>query len=190
MMHDSPVSNEQSSVHGAPLTHRDRLRSPETLTLAALLIASALSLLFLGALVAEPKALFGRSLSAIPPSLFPMLVLSALVVLSAIALILQLRGMVPDEGIPMSAQQWARAAALFGIMLLYALIMTSVGFLISTIIAVSLISLLMGARSVLQIAAVAITGPVLLYLASTRLLAVSLPELDVIESIYAAIPGL
>ncbi len=190
MMHDSPVSNERPSVHGAPLTHRDRLRSPETLTLAALLIASALSLLCLGSLVAEPKALFGRSLSAIPPSLFPMLVLTALALLSAIALVLQLRGMVPDEGAPLSVPDSPRATALFGIMLLYALILTQIGFLISTIVAVSLISLLMGARSIPQIAAVAILGPVLLYLAATRLLAVSLPELDVVETIYAAIPGL
>lgn len=189
-MYDSPVSDEQPSVRGGPLLPRKRLRSPETLTIAALMIASCLSLLCLGSLVAEPKVLFGRSLSAISPSLFPMLVLTALAVLSVIALVLQLRGLSDDEGGSMSATEWARATSLFGIMLLYALILSKVGFLISTIIAISLISRLMGARSVPQIAAVAIVGPVLLYLASTRLLAVSLPELDVVESIYAAIPGL
>lgn len=190
MMHDSPLTSERSSAQAAPLTYRDRLRSPETLTIVALLMASTLALLCLGSLVAEPKALFGRSLSAIPPSLFPMMVLTALALLSAIALVLQLRGMVPDDAVLTTVREWTRAAALFGIMLLYAVILTKAGFLFSTIIAVNLISLLMGARSVLQISLVAILGPVLLYLASTRLLAVSLPELDMIETIYAAIPGL
>jgi putative tricarboxylic transport membrane protein len=68
--------------------------------------------------------------------------------------------------------------------------MAPLGFLISTAIAMTLISIQMGSRSIVQIAAVAILGPVLLYLAATELLAVSLPELDAIELLYARILAL
>jgi putative tricarboxylic transport membrane protein len=40
-----------------------------------------------------------------------------------------------------------------------------------------------------QTAILSLTGPVLLYLAATRLLAVSLPELNVIELAYARMLG-
>ncbi|QPM90475.1 tripartite tricarboxylate transporter TctB family protein [Pseudooceanicola algae] len=190
MTPDQTASNDPHSAHRSPNNGRGRFRSPETLTMAALLIASVLSILFLGALVAEPKALFGRSLSAIAPSLFPTIVLTALAVLSALALYANLRGIAPEEDAPMTRDQWIRAATLFGIMLLYAMILTPFGFLISTIIAVALISMLMGATSVTQITLVSVIGPVLLYLAATRLLAVSLPELDQVEALYSLVPGL
>jgi putative tricarboxylic transport membrane protein len=74
-------------------------------------------------------------------------------------------------------------------MTLYALTMQPVGFLISSVTAVVLLSLHMGNRSVVQIALLALLGPVLLYLASTRLLAVSLPELNLIELGYARLLG-
>ncbi|KUP94518.1 tripartite tricarboxylate transporter TctB family protein [Tritonibacter horizontis] len=190
MIHHHHASSEPDALQDQAERSGGRFRSPETLTMLFLLVASVLSLVFLGALVAEPKALFGRALSAIPPSLFPAIVLTALTLLSALALFLNLRGIAPEEDAPMSVQQWARAAALFGIMLIYALILVEFGFLISTVIAVALISVLMGATSLPQIAVVSVSGPVLLYLAATRLLAVSLPELDLIEAIYANIPGL
>lgn len=44
--------------------------TPETVVLAVLLVLSLLGLAFMGSLVAAPKLLFGRSLSALAPSLF------------------------------------------------------------------------------------------------------------------------
>ena len=161
------------------------LRSPETLTIVALLIISVLSLIFMNVLVAEPKVLFGRSLSAIPPSLFPSITLAAMALMCAVALGLVATGTVAEQHVPMARAEWVRAIILFGIMTLYALTMAPFGFLISTAIATTLISLQMGARSVIQIGLVAIFGPVALYLAATRLLAVSLPELSAIEFFYA-----
>lgn len=162
-------------------------RSPEALTTFALLIGSILSIVFMNSLVAPPRALFGRSLSAIEPSLFPTIALVIMAVLCAMALLLIYTGTVAEQDAGMTRPQWTRAVLLFGILILYALTMLPFGFLISTIIAIILVSIQMGERSVLQIALVAAIGPVALYLAATRLLAVSLPELVMIEQFYANI---
>lgn len=157
----------------------------ETAALIVLLLAAVLSLIFLNALVATPKALFGQSLSAITPKLFPTIVLVILALLCAATLVF-FKAEESDEIVEkLTTTQWGRAAVFFGIMILYALTMVPFGFLISTVIATTLISLQMGSRSLIQIPAVAIGGPVLLYLAATRLLAVSLPELNAIELFYA-----
>lgn len=161
--------------------------SPEVLTTVALLIGSVLSIIFMNSLVAAPRALFGRSLSAIEPSLFPTISLVIMAVLCTLALILIYTGTVAEQDAGMTGTEWGRAVLLFGIMILYALTMLPLGFLISTAIAVILISLQMGARSVIQIGLLATVGPVVLYLAATRLLAVSLPELVVIDQFYARI---
>jgi putative tricarboxylic transport membrane protein len=167
-------------------TARPRMAiTPEILTTVTLLCAAVLALIFMSSMVAAPKALFGRTLSAIAPSLFPSIVLVLLAVLCAAALIVLRAGVAEPAGPGLSKVQWMRAVSLFAIMTLYALTMTPFGFLISTAIAVTLISLQMGARSVWQIGLVAIVGPVLLYLCATQLLLVSLPELGVIEMAYA-----
>ncbi|MGJ8625196.1 MAG: tripartite tricarboxylate transporter TctB family protein [Yoonia sp.] len=157
----------------------------ETVTLIVILVAAVLSLIFLNALIATPKALFGQSLSAITPKLFPSIVLVILTLLIVGTLVF-FKSEESDEIVEkMTKTQWGRACVFFGIMTFYALTMVPFGFLISTAIATTLISLQMGSRSFIQIPAVALLGPVLLYLAATRLLAVSLPELNTIELFYA-----
>lgn len=176
-----------STKGGFPVTRNKVLGSPETLTLIALMVAAVLSLIFMQSLVAAPKVLFGRSLSAISPTLFPSIVLSLMAIMCAGALWLIRTGVEAEQSERMTRTQWLRAVILFGIMILYALTMLPFGFLISTAIATTLISLHMGARNVIQITAVALVGPVALYLGATQLLAVSLPELNVIELAYARI---
>ena len=168
-----------------------RRASPEVLTVAALLVVSAVALVFLDSLVAQPKLLFGRALTAITPSLFPMIILAALAVLCAVLLIVLRTGGERTEDIvtSLSKSEWNRGMAFFAIMVGYALTMAPFGFLISSAIAMVLLSLLMGSRSILQIIFVAGAGPVLLYLAATRLLAVSLPELNTIEILYSRLLG-
>lgn len=179
-----PRSTQQGRI---TVTRKRVLSSPETLTLVALLLASVLSLIFMQYLVAAPKVLFGRSLSPIAPSLFPTIVLILMALMCAGALWMIRSGVVAEQSERMTWKEWVRAITLFGIMILYALTMKPFGFLISTAIATTLISLHMGARNVIQIAAVALIGPVALYLAATQLLAVSLPELDVVEKTYSSI---
>ncbi len=172
------------------MSRRFALLSPEVLTLNALMVASVLSLIFMNSLVAEPKALFGRSLSAIPPSLFPTIVLGLMALMCAGALLLIRNRYTDLPTAGMNRSEWLRAVIFFGIMILYGLTMEPFGFLISTAIALTLISLQMGTRSPIQIAFVAIVGPVCLYLAATRLLAVALPELNAIELFYARLLSL
>lgn len=155
-----------------------------------LLVLSCLGLVFLGSLVAEPKVLLGRALTAIPPSLFPSLVLSGLALLSALFLGRTVRrssNSAAEDG--MERTSLRRALLLFAIMFAYALAMKPLGFLLSTAAALAAISYLVGNRSPLQIGLVSIASPVLLYLLATRLLAVSLPELSAIEFAYSRLLG-
>jgi putative tricarboxylic transport membrane protein len=156
-----------------------------------LLAMSLLSLLFMNDIVAAPKVLFGRQLMAMSPKLFPYIIISMLALLTAIFLYLekQVHTNEPADVEEVTIEGWKRGAALFAAMLAYALLMQPIGFLLSTIFAITVISRIAGNRNWLQIGILAVSGPVLLYLAATRLLAVSLPELSAIEFAYAALLG-
>lgn len=163
--------------------------TPEFAVTLAFLTLASLALIFIGSLVAPPKLLFGRSLTAIAPALFPTLILSAMAALCAALLALRLRRDERDSDEGQVFRGWERGAVLFGLMTLYALTMEPFGFLISSVLAIVSISVLMGNKSAVQIAIISTVGPVALYLAATRLLAVSLPELNAIEFAYARIIG-
>lgn len=163
--------------------------TPQVVVLATLLALSLLGLVFINVLVATPKLLLGRSLSAIAPSLFPTIILGLLALLCAIQLfLLNLKDSHGSEG-GLTRREWLRGSGFFGIMALYALTMQPFGFLISSAIAIALISWQLGNRSIVQTLILCFVAPVLLYLAATRLLAVSLPELNVIELAYARLLG-
>jgi putative tricarboxylic transport membrane protein len=163
--------------------------TPELAVVAVLMVLSALSVVFIGALVAPPKILMGRSLTAIPPNLFPLIVLSLLAVLCASYLFWRSRNADVGEVGGFNFQGWDRGAALFGLMLLYALTMEPFGFLISSAMSLALISWLAGNRTIWQVIALSLIGPPTLYLLATRVLAVSLPELSTIEFAYSRLLG-
>lgn len=159
---------------------------PGVLVATALLVLSALSLLFMSNLVAAPKLLFGRALTAIAPTLFPYIVLGTLFVLSAIFLV---RCLFDPERLWLrsaaSENNYAKGLVLFAIMLFYALTMNVFGFLASSALSLGMIAVLVGSRNPLQIALTMSLPPIMLYLAATRLLAVALPELSPVEFFYA-----
>ena len=161
-----------------------RLTAEAWLTLGLFLV-STLTLVFMDSLVAKPKLLFGRSLSAIAPSLFPKVVLGALALCSGALLVLRAREALHHAPRPAAGDGLGRALGLFAIMLAYALAMMPLGFLISSALAMAAISVVAGNRSVVATAVLALGAPAALYLVSTRLLAVSLPELDTIERAWA-----
>ncbi len=163
--------------------------TPEVISVTVLFVLACVSLLTLNYLVAPPKVLFGRSLTAIPPWLFPAIVISMLAILCAIWLAILARHKNETASEPGLSEGVFRAVALFAIMTFYALAMSPLGFLISTVISLSAISWLVGNRSILQIAVLSIVSPIALYLVATRLLAVSLPELSPIEFAYSRILG-
>jgi putative tricarboxylic transport membrane protein len=157
-----------------------------------LLVATAF-VFFIDNLVAPPKMLLGRSLTAIEPSLFPLVDLTMMIALCVLFLFFAWRKLSSpstDTDLPETERSdWGRVCALFGILVLYALTLNPIGFLISTVIAMVLLSLLAGNRNVLQIVALSILSPIALYLVATRVLLVSLPELSRIEFAYAAVLG-
>ncbi|MEM5476311.1 tripartite tricarboxylate transporter TctB family protein [Pacificibacter sp. AS14] len=156
----------------------------------AFFASAGLSVVFIGQLVAAPKLLFGRSLTAISPSLFPIIALSCLAILSAAFFAWRMKNPEPADKEPMNFGSMKRGAMFFGLMTFYGLLMEPIGFWISSALSLALMSWLVGNRSILQIVALSFTGPALLYLAATRLLAVSLPELNSIELFYAQVLGL
>lgn len=151
----------------------------------ALLVIAVLSLALMELLVAKPKLLFGRSLNAIEPSLFPSIVLAMLAILCGGYLLVRRRSLLLAPSAGKEAGSVVLALKFFAVLIFYALTMAPLGFFISTALSLGAISLLVGNRSVVQILAVSLISPVALYLVATRGLAVSLPELSPIEFAYA-----
>ena len=152
------------------------------------LILSTLAFVFVNALIGKPKVLFGQSLTAITPSIFPSIVLALLAILCVFQLVLSLR-----KG-PVSAAEigivgWKRGVVFFGIMTIYGLSLVPVGFVISSAVTLAVLSWFVGNRSIGQIILVSALAPLVLYLAATRLLAVSLPELNFIEIAISRLLG-
>ena len=154
---------------------------------AGLALLGILGLVFMSQLVAEPKVLFGRSLTAISPTLFPSLVLGAMAVLACLLLYSMRGSLLAEESKTFERGAFGRIVALFAVMLFYALTMAPLGFFISSALSMAAVAWIAGNRSILQIVAVSVVGPVGLYLVSTRGLAVSLPELSSIEFFYARV---
>ena len=154
-------------------------------------VLAATAVAFMGQIVEPPKVLLGQMLTAITPSLFPNITLSVLAVLSGgMFLFMKSNEAEEDAGATTDLPAVWRGVQLFLCMMFYALAMEPIGFFLSSFNTIILVSLLTGNRSVLQIAILAAIGPFALYLMATRLLAVSLPELNAIELFYAQILGL
>lgn len=150
-------------------------------------LLGVLGTLFMSSLVAAPKVLFGRSLSAIPPSLFPTLVLVALAFLAGTLLYTRRAFLLSEVSKTFEDGAFGRVVILFVVMLFYALMMAPLGFFFSSALSMAAVAWLAGNRSIPQIVAVSIISPVALYLVATRGLAVSLPELSAIEFFYAGV---
>ena len=161
-------------------------KNAENLFAAVCLVLSVLALAFSGWLVGPTKMLFGEPLTAITPGIFPRIVIAFLAVLSILHLVLAARKNEDYED-EVGIVGWRRGIVFFGILTVYGLILEPVGFIISSALTLTVLSWYVGNRSIIQIALVATISPVLLYLAATRLLAVSLPELNFIELAIARI---
>ncbi len=150
-----------------------------------LALVGILGIVFMSQLVAPPKVLFGRSLTAIPPSLFPALVLGAMAVLACLLLYVLRGSLLAPQSKTFEEGTLRRVVMLFAVMFFYALTMAPLGFFISSALSMAAVGWIAGNRSILQICAVSTICPVALYLVATRGLAVSLPELSSIEFFFA-----
>jgi len=174
-----------------PMTHRNEL-----LIALASGLAAAAAIIAMPALVAKPKMLFGRSLSAMEPSLFPYITLTLIVVLACVLVLFASVGLWRNKGavtnsnnvhVSLLDNPHVRTSVFFVTLVLYGLILKPVGFLISSFLVISSLSLLLGNRNWIQIFLFAILCPIGLYLLATRGMLVSLPELNQIELFYANI---
>lgn len=157
-------------------------------------IAASAALLALPKLVAEPKLLFGRSLSAMEPTLFPYIILSLILVLAVLAALFALIGLyrtpaaeVVSDADAVNDNPLLRVSIFFVTLVAYGLLLKPLGFLMSSAMVITVLSLLLGNRNWVQIGLFAVVSPICLYLIATRGLLVSLPELNVIELFYAGI---
>ncbi|WP_169054058.1 tripartite tricarboxylate transporter TctB family protein [Nitratireductor sp. XY-223] len=158
-----------------------------------LLLLAVVFALFIDAFVAKPKTLFGRSLSAIEPTAFPLITMAMMIVLCGLFFYAMFRRsgqaqMAVDDGLNRQTN-WIRIGAFFVVLVLYALTFDPLGFLTSTFIAMVLLSLLAGNRNIIQIAIFSAILPLAFYLLATRVLLVSLPEQSGIEFLIARILG-
>lgn len=158
-------------------------------------IAALAAIVALPSLIAKPKMLFGRSLSAMEPSLFPQITLILVVAMSCLLIPFAIYGMLhtpkplDDNPVALAITEKPafKVAAFFVILVVYGLLLKPAGFLISSFLVISTLSLLLGNRNWLQIILFAILCPIALYLIATRGMLVSLPELNQIEFFYANI---
>lgn len=164
-----------------------KLITAEAWLTGGLALLGILGVAFMSRLVAEPKVLFGRSLTAIEPSLFPALILGSMAVLASLLLYLLRGSLLAEESKTFEKGALLRVIMLFAVMVFYALTMAPFGFFISSALSMAAVAWIAGNRSILQICAVSVFSPIGLYLISTRGLAVSLPELSSIEFFYARI---
>lgn len=157
-----------------------------------LLLVAVAFVIFIDNVVAAPKMLLGRSLSAIEPSLFPLVAIVMMIGLCSAFLLTAYRSSAETEPAQSDMEgrtDWFRVGAFFGVLILYALMFDRIGFLISTFLAMLVLSFLAGNRSPVQILILSSVCPIGLYIIATRLLRVSLPELSQIEFAYAMVLG-
>jgi len=156
-------------------------------------LAAAAAILAMPHLVAPPKLLLGRSLSAIPPSLFPYITLALIALLSVPLVVLSAHSAKTATQQTLSVDVTAsenkagliKTCLFFVLLTGYGLLLKPAGFLISSFLAISATSLMLGNKNWLQILLLAILAPICLYLLATRIMLVALPELNQIELWYA-----
>lgn len=140
--------------------------------------------LFLSQIVAEPEVPFGRSLTAVSPSLFWSLVLGGLAILGLWLLGSLLGRMTSDLSRSFEEGALGRVVLLF-----CALTMDRIGFFLSSFLSMVVLAWMAGNRSIPQFLAVSVLAPIGLYVISTRGFAVSLPELSAIKFLCARVLG-
>ena len=138
--------------------------------LAALLLAAVPSQ------VAAPRTLFGRQLTALDPTLYPRLVLAALLVLGVwyLALARRIRdaSLLPEVG-------WSgffNIGVTLACLLAYAYFLPRAGFLVSSTVLMLALTLFYGNRNLVLALVIALLVPAAIYYALTRLMLVALPE--------------
>ena len=159
---------------------------------AVVLVLSVLALLFSGSLIDEPPIPLDRDMMAMSPRVFPYLILLGTVVVAAIFLGFRIREADPGRDIPAGPGDRAatrganlRQAAFLVITVACALLLNTLGFLITMFMLMVSTSVLVGNRNPVQVLGISIVIPLAFYIAVTHVMRTALPEIDLVQRALA-----
>lgn len=125
--------------------------------------------------VQEPPRFFGRSSSGLSPKIFPTVVAAGFIVIGAIYVVASLRLRETNHLRTLSPQNLLNLAVTVIVMVAYVLLLRPIGFVASSMIVATTISLYYGSRDPIGIGIVGVLAPLGIYTLFTRYLSVSLP---------------
>ena len=159
---------------------------------AVVLVLSVLALLFSGALIVDPPIPLDRDLMATSPRVFPYLILLSTVVVAAIFLGIRIREADLGRDTPAAAGYRAasrtailRQVAFLVITVACALLLNTLGFLITMFLLMVSTSVLVGNRNPVQVLGISILIPLGFYIAVTHVMRTALPEIDLVQRAMA-----
>lgn len=125
--------------------------------------------------IAEPPTFFGQSASGVGPKLFPQMIAVGFVIIGVLYAVASLT-MDEDNGFRgLPASAYVNLAVILAAMILYVLLLRPIGYVASSILVATGISLYYGSRNVVGIAITGLIAPIAIYYLFTQYLNVSLP---------------
>ncbi len=159
---------------------------------AVALVLSVLALLFSGRLIVDAPIPLNRDLLAMSPRVFPYLILAGTVAVAAIFLGIRIRDAGSDSAATLSPDDVAasragtvRQLAFLVISVACALVLNTLGFIITMFILMASTSILVGNRKPLQILGISLAIPLGFYIAVTHVMRTALPEIDLVQRALA-----
>ena len=158
---------------------------------AVVFVLAALALAFSGWLIVDAPIPLERDLLAMSPRVFPYLILLSTVAVAAIFLGFRMREPAADSvaagtsGTTASRTAMLRQLAFLVISVGCALVLSTLGFMITMFILMASTSILVGNRNPFQILGISILIPLGFYIAVTHVMRTALPEIDLVQRALA-----
>ena len=158
---------------------------------AVVFVFAALALTFSGWLIVDAPIPLEREVLAMRPRVFPYLILLSTVSVAAIFLGLRMREVGVGTaasgvaGTAASRTAMLRQLAFLVISVTCALVLSTLGFMITMFILMASTSILVGNRNPLQILGISILIPLGFYIAVTHVMRTALPEIDLVQRALA-----
>ena len=158
---------------------------------AVALVLSVLALLFSGRLIVDAPIPLDRDLLAMSPRVFPYLILLSTVTVAAIFLGLRIREIGAGTSAGGTTDSVANRTAMLRqltflvISVGCALVLSTLGFMITMFFLMASTSILVGNRNPLQILGISILIPLGFYIAVTHVMRTALPEIDLVQRALA-----
>ena len=147
-----------------------------TVTALLLLIFSVAAYLLIPYQIEKPRAIFGRQLMSLEPTLFPRLAIAGLFLLSLWFLTHSYQIREKNLFKELGRKGLVRVLVTFLVSLGYALLFEPLGFVLASALMVLILTIYFGNRNVFLILAVTVGAPLVVYYLFTAALKVSLPE--------------